>query len=172
MIVMLYQLCELWNPLGIGKGDLVLIERRFGYGWTQTIIACIWVELPCSISQLSKMDCNDTVGLALISPSGQMDLSLWERLLLSLGELSYWPPQDAEVGGSNLSLPGPGLLAECLTFYPWNRSYACAFYTDPCPNPKPAGRPARRRLISSIQHLRMMSKEIQVDSCSRGLKML
>nr|AKM06057.1 F-box protein MAX2 [Jatropha curcas] len=73
--------------------------------------------------RLSKMqlDCSDTIGFALTAPSGQMDLSLWERFFLngignlSLNELDYWPPQDRDVNQRSLSLPGAGLLAECLT---------------------------------------------------------
>ncbi|KAK4743388.1 hypothetical protein SAY87_001389 [Trapa incisa] len=72
---------------------------------------------------LSKMllDCGDAIGYALTAPSGQMDLSLWERFFLngignlSLDELDYWPPQDRDVNHRSLSLPAVGLLAECLT---------------------------------------------------------
>ncbi|MCD7455578.1 F-box/LRR-repeat MAX2 A [Datura stramonium] len=54
---------------------------------------------------LSKMhlDCGDIIGYAHTAPSGQMDLSLWERFYLygignlSLTELDYWPPQDRDV---------------------------------------------------------------------------
>ncbi|PKI42770.1 hypothetical protein CRG98_036898 [Punica granatum] len=70
---------------------------------------------------LSKMqlDCGDAIGYALTAPSGQMDLSLWERFFLngigdlSLSELDYWPPQDRDVNQRSLSLPAAGLLAEC-----------------------------------------------------------
>jgi len=73
--------------------------------------------------RLSKMqlDCGDTIGFALTAPSGQMDLSLWERFFLngivnlSLDELDYWPPQDRDVNQRSLSLPAAGLLAECGT---------------------------------------------------------
>lgn len=72
--------------------------------------------------RLSKMhlDCGDTIGYAHTAPSGQMDLSLWERFYLlgikelSLGELDYWPPQDKDVNLRSLSLPAAGLLQECL----------------------------------------------------------
>uniref|UniRef100_A0A2P2JIB7 F-box/LRR-repeat MAX2 homolog A n=1 Tax=Rhizophora mucronata TaxID=61149 RepID=A0A2P2JIB7_RHIMU len=72
---------------------------------------------------LSKMqlDCSDTIGFALTAPSGQIDLSLWERFFLngignlSLNELDYWPPQDRDVNHRSLSLAGAGLLGECLT---------------------------------------------------------
>jgi hypothetical protein len=73
-------------------------------------------------SHLSKMqlDCSDVIGYALTAPSGQMDLSLWERFFLngigdlSLKELDYWPPQDKDVNQRSLSLPAAGLLQECL----------------------------------------------------------
>ncbi|KAG7570212.1 Leucine-rich repeat cysteine-containing subtype [Arabidopsis thaliana x Arabidopsis arenosa] len=73
--------------------------------------------------KLSKMqlDCGDTIGFALTAPPMQMDLSLWERFFLtgigslSLSELDYWPPQDRDVNQRSLSLPGAGLLQECLT---------------------------------------------------------
>lgn len=71
--------------------------------------------------KLSKMnlDCGDTIGYAHTAPSGQMDLSLWERFYLigighlSLMELDYWPPQDRDVNQRSLSLPAAGLLQEC-----------------------------------------------------------
>ncbi|KAI4333847.1 hypothetical protein L6164_018605 [Bauhinia variegata] len=74
-------------------------------------------------TQLSKMqlDCGDTRGYALTAPSGQMDLSLWERFFLNgigtlgLNELAYWPPQDEDVNQRSLSLPAAGLLTECVT---------------------------------------------------------
>nr|I1SSI5.1 RecName: Full=F-box/LRR-repeat MAX2 homolog A; AltName: Full=F-box and leucine-rich repeat MAX2 homolog A [Petunia x hybrida]AEB97384.1 MAX2A [Petunia x hybrida] len=73
--------------------------------------------------KLSKMhlDCGDTIGYAHTAPSGQVDLSLWERFYLlgigtlSLTELDYWPPQDMDVNQRCLSLPAAGLLQECLT---------------------------------------------------------
>ncbi|KAL1191093.1 F-box protein MAX2 [Cardamine amara subsp. amara] len=73
--------------------------------------------------KLSKMqlDCGDTIGYALTAPPMQMDLSLWERFFLtgignlSLSELDYWPPQDRDVNQRSLSLPGAGLLQECLS---------------------------------------------------------
>lgn len=85
-------------------------EREFGLS--------ILVNYP----QLSKMhlDCGDTIGYAHTAPSGQMDLSLWERFYLigighlSLTELDYWPPQDRDVNQRSLSLPAAGLLQECL----------------------------------------------------------
>ncbi|GFS34008.1 RNI-like superfamily protein [Actinidia rufa] len=72
---------------------------------------------------LTKMhlDCGDTIGYAHTAPSGQMDLSLWERFYLygighlSLRELDYWPPQDRDVNQITVSLPSAGLLGECFT---------------------------------------------------------
>ncbi|KAL2496797.1 F-box protein MAX2 [Forsythia ovata] len=72
---------------------------------------------------LSKMhlDCGDIIGYAHTAPSGQMDLSLWERFYLfgvgdlSLAELDYWLPQDRDVNQRSLSLPAAGLLQECFT---------------------------------------------------------
>lgn len=72
---------------------------------------------------LSKMhlDCGDTIGYTHTAPSGQMDLSLWERFyLLGIGdlrltELDYWPPQDRDVNQRSLSLPAAGLLQQCGT---------------------------------------------------------
>lgn len=68
-----------------------------------------------------QLDCGDIIGYAHTAPSGQMDLSLWERFYLygigdlSLDELDYWPPQDRDVNQRSLSLPAAGLLQECLT---------------------------------------------------------
>ncbi|KAL8468658.1 hypothetical protein ACS0TY_031740 [Phlomoides rotata] len=75
-----------------------------------------------SYPKLWKMhlDCGDTIGYAHTAPSGQMDLSLWERFYLigirhlSLRELDYWPPQDRDVNQRSLSLPAAGLLQECV----------------------------------------------------------
>ncbi|XWS30040.1 hypothetical protein CRYUN_Cryun24cG0083800 [Craigia yunnanensis] len=72
--------------------------------------------------RLSKMqlDCRETIGYALTAPSGQMDLSLWERFYLNgvgelgLSELDYWPPQDRDVNQRSLTLPAAALLAECV----------------------------------------------------------
>lgn len=85
-------------------------ERQFGLS--------VLVNYP----KLSKMhlDCGDTIGYAHTAPSGQMDLSLWERFYLigvghlSLTELDYWPPQDRDVNQRSLSLPAAGLLQECF----------------------------------------------------------
>lgn len=73
--------------------------------------------------QLSKMqlDCAEIIGYGLTAPSGQMDLSLWDRFYLngignlSLNELDYWPPQDRDVNYRSISLPAAGLLAECIS---------------------------------------------------------
>ncbi|KAL5732071.1 F-box/LRR-repeat MAX2 A [Ranunculus cassubicifolius] len=68
-----------------------------------------------------KIDCGDAIGYALTAPSGQMDLSLWDRFYLNgivnlnLNEIDYWPPQDRDVNNRGLSLPAAGLLAECTT---------------------------------------------------------
>lgn len=72
---------------------------------------------------LSKMhlDCGEITGYSQTAPSGQMDLSLWERFYLfgigglSLMELDYWLPQDRDVNHRSLSLPAAGLLQECYT---------------------------------------------------------
>ncbi|KAG8364759.1 hypothetical protein BUALT_Bualt18G0032200 [Buddleja alternifolia] len=85
-------------------------EREFGLS--------ILVNYP----KLRKMhlDCGETIGYAHTAPSGQMDLSLWERFYLfgignlDLKELDYWPPQDRDVNQRSLSLPAAGLLQECL----------------------------------------------------------
>ncbi|KAI3795180.1 hypothetical protein L1987_37829 [Smallanthus sonchifolius] len=67
-----------------------------------------------------KLDCGEVIGYAHTAPSGQMDLSLWERFYmfgigdLSLDEVDYWPPQDRDVNQRSLSLPAAGLLQECL----------------------------------------------------------
>ncbi|XP_075477587.1 F-box protein MAX2 homolog A-like [Primulina tabacum] len=66
------------------------------------------------------LDCGDIIGYAHTAPSGQMDLSLWERFYLfcigdlGLTELDYWPPQDRDVNQRSLSLPAAGLLQECV----------------------------------------------------------
>ncbi|XP_022872511.1 F-box/LRR-repeat MAX2 homolog A-like [Olea europaea var. sylvestris] len=72
---------------------------------------------------LSKMhlDCGEITGYSQTAPSGQLDLSLWERFYLfgigglSLMELDYWLPQDRDVNHRSLSLPAAGLLQECYT---------------------------------------------------------
>ncbi|XP_050227684.1 F-box protein MAX2 [Mercurialis annua] len=92
------------------RGRHKLSQRAFG-------LSCL-----AGYPKLSKMqlDCSDTIGFALTAPSGQMDLSLWERFFLNgigslnLIELDYWPPQDRDVNQRSLSLPGAGLLAQCL----------------------------------------------------------
>lgn len=93
------------------RGQPKPAESEFGL----SILACY--------PQLSKMqlDCGDTRGYVYTAPSGQMDLSLWERFFLngisslSLNELHYWPPQDEDVNQRSLSLPAAGLLQECFT---------------------------------------------------------
>ncbi|KAL5573681.1 hypothetical protein UlMin_023278 [Ulmus minor] len=91
------------------RGTYKPAEREFG-------LICL-----CCYPQLTKMelDCRDTIGYALTAPSGQMDLSLWERFFLKgiehlrLNELNYWPAQDRDVNQRSLSLPAAGLLADC-----------------------------------------------------------
>lgn len=68
-----------------------------------------------------RLDCKDLIGYVHTAPSGQADLSLWERFYLtgigrltSLSELDYWPPQDRDVNQRSLSLPAVGLLGECI----------------------------------------------------------
>lgn len=93
------------------RGQPKPAESEFGL----SILACY--------PQLSKMwlDCGDTRGYVYTAPSGQMDLSLWERFFLngigslSLNELHYWPPKDEDVNQRSLSLPAAGLLQECYT---------------------------------------------------------
>ncbi|KAJ8761134.1 hypothetical protein K2173_000813 [Erythroxylum novogranatense] len=71
--------------------------------------------------QLSELhlDCGSAIGFALTAPTGQADLSLWERFYLqgvgdlNLTVINYWPPQDMDVNQRNLSLPAAGLLALC-----------------------------------------------------------
>lgn len=73
--------------------------------------------------RLSKMhlDCGDTIGYANTAPSGQMDLSQWERFYLmgieslTLTELNYWAPQDRDVNVRSIFLPAAGLLQRCCT---------------------------------------------------------
>ncbi|KAL6570782.1 F-box/LRR-repeat MAX2 A [Orobanche gracilis] len=96
------------------EGDCRLLlkpkEREFGLS---TLV---------SYPSLSKMhlDCGDIIGYTHTAPSGQMDLSLWERFFLigighlSLTELDYWPPQDRDVNQRTLSLPAAGLLQQCF----------------------------------------------------------
>ncbi|KAJ3683077.1 hypothetical protein LUZ60_013304 [Juncus effusus] len=67
-----------------------------------------------------KLDLGEAIGYSLTAPSGQMDLSLWERFYLhgiqdlgSLQELDYWPPQDREVNQRSLSLPSAALIKGC-----------------------------------------------------------
>ncbi|XP_057953386.1 F-box/LRR-repeat MAX2 homolog A [Malania oleifera] len=68
-----------------------------------------------------QLDCGDVIGNALTAPSGQMDLSLWERFFLNgigylrLNELDYWLPQDRDLNQRGLTLPAAGLLAQCGT---------------------------------------------------------
>lgn len=68
-----------------------------------------------------KLDLSEAVGYALTAPTGQMDLSLWERFYLhgieslqTLYELDYWPPQDKDVHHRSLTLPAVGLIQRCV----------------------------------------------------------
>nr|AEB97385.1 MAX2B [Petunia x hybrida] len=94
--------CRLWSKPS---------ERAFGLS---TLI-----QYPKLVKM--HLDCGDIIGYAHTAPSGQMDLSLWERFYLmgirhlNLRELDYWPPQDRDVNQRSLSLPAAGLLQECVT---------------------------------------------------------
>ncbi|CAH9109530.1 unnamed protein product [Cuscuta epithymum] len=97
------------------EGDCRLLskpsDREFG------LATLLWFP------KLKRMhlDCGDTIGYAHTAPSGQMDLSLWERFYLfgignlNLSELDYWPPQDRDVNQRSLSLPAAGLIQQCPT---------------------------------------------------------
>ncbi|XP_048138037.1 F-box/LRR-repeat MAX2 homolog A [Rhodamnia argentea] len=139
-------LCNSWErlqylSLWIGVGDLLTPLPMAGLGDCPNLEEIhIKVEGDCrgkpkpavhafGLSMLSRypalskmqLDCGDAIGYVLTAPSGQMDLSLWERFFLngirdlSLNKLDYWPPQDRDVNQRSLSLPAAGLLAECLT---------------------------------------------------------
>lgn len=85
--------------------------------------------LPFGLSSLVRyprlckmhLDCGDTIGYAQTAPSGQMDLSQWERFYLmgieslALTELNYWAPQDRDVNMRSIFLPAAGLLQRCST---------------------------------------------------------
>lgn len=92
-------------------------EQEFGCG-QEFGLRCL-VRYP-KLSKM-KLDCGDTIGFAFTAPSGQKDLSLWERFFLrwikelKLEALDYWPPQDQDVNRRSLSLPAAGLLAECVS---------------------------------------------------------
>lgn len=138
--------CKNWNrlqylSLWIGVGELLTQLPRAGLEYCPNLEEIhIKVEGDCRkrhkpkeqefglrcllrYPRLSKMklDCGDTIGFAFTAPSGQMDLSLWERFFLHgiedlrLQELHYWPPQDQDVNRRSLSLPAAGLLAECMS---------------------------------------------------------
>lgn len=125
--------------------------------------------------RLSKMqlDCGDTIGFALTAPSGQMDLSLWERFFLidigelSLEELDYWPPQDRDVNQRSLSSPAAGLLAECLTlrklFIHGTAYEHFMMYLLKIPNLRDVQ--LREDYYPAPEN--DMSTEMRVDSCSR-----
>ncbi|CAN4097037.1 unnamed protein product [Withania somnifera] len=118
------QYLSLW----IGVGDLLTPLAAAGLEHCPNLEEIkIRVEGDCStLSRYHKLvkmhlDCGDIIGYAQTAPSGQMDLSLWERFYLfgvgnlNLRELDYWPPQDRDVNQRSLSLPAAGLLQECIT---------------------------------------------------------
>ncbi|KAM7274574.1 hypothetical protein ACFE04_016440 [Oxalis oulophora] len=127
--------------------------------------------------RLTKMqlDCGDTMGYALTAPSGQMDLSLWERFFLneigslSLDELDYWPPQDRDVNQRSLSLPAAGLIAECLTLRKlFIHGTAHEHFMDiflRVPNPNLRDVQLREDYYPAPEN--DMSTEMRVGSCSR-----
>ncbi|GLT93988.1 hypothetical protein SLE2022_117520 [Rubroshorea leprosula] len=127
--------------------------------------------------RLSKMllDCGETLGYALTAPSGQMDLSLWERFFLngignlSLNELDYWPPQDRDVNQRSLSLPAAALLPECQTLrklfiHGTAHEHFMMFLLR---NPNPNLRDVQLREDYYPAPENDMSTEMRVDSCSR-----
>lgn len=73
-----------------------------------------------SLSKL-VLDVSDAQGYALSAPQGCCDISQWERYFLSdlrhlrLTELDYSPPLDKDINYRGLTLPGVGLLSECLS---------------------------------------------------------
>lgn len=92
--------------------------------WSRPSQRAFGLSSLCRYASLKKLrlDCKDTIGNTHTAPSGQTDLSLWERFylngigsLMSLDELDYWPPQDQDVNQRSLSLPAVGLLGECTT---------------------------------------------------------
>ncbi|KAJ4822717.1 hypothetical protein Tsubulata_037012 [Turnera subulata] len=125
--------------------------------------------------RLTKMqlDCSDTIGFALTAPSGQMDLSLWERFFLNgidslnLYELDYWPPQDRDVNQRSLTLPGAALIAECpslrkLFIHGTAHEHFMMFFLK-IPNLRDVQ--LREDYYPAPEN--DMSTEMRVDSCSR-----
>ncbi|KAF8411056.1 hypothetical protein HHK36_003595 [Tetracentron sinense] len=120
-----------------------------------------------------KLDCSDVIGYALTAPSGQMDLSLWERFYLNgignlcLNELDYWPPQDRDVNQRSLSLPAAGLLAECATlrklFIHGTANEHFMMFLPRIPNLRDVQ--LREDYYPAPDN--DMSTEMRVDSCSR-----
>ncbi|WCJ25051.1 hypothetical protein M5689_006962 [Euphorbia peplus] len=137
-------------------------------------LSCL-VHYPC----LTKMqlNCSDTIGFALTAPSGQMDLSLWERFFLNgigtlnLNELDYWPPQDRDVNQRSLSLPGAGLLAGCLTLRKLfihgtaHEHFMMFLLRSPSPNLNLRDVQLREDYYPAPEN--DMSTEMRVGSCSR-----
>ncbi|KAJ0986024.1 hypothetical protein J5N97_004380 [Dioscorea zingiberensis] len=130
---------------------------------------------PDRYPKLSKMklDCGEAIGYALTAPTGQMDLSLWERFYLhgigelNLYELDYWPPQDKEVNQRTLSLPATGLLQECITLrklfiHGTAHEHFMRFFLN-----MPNLRDVQLREDYYPAPENDMSTEMRVDSCSR-----
>ncbi|KAJ6842216.1 F-box/LRR-repeat MAX2-like protein [Iris pallida] len=120
-----------------------------------------------------KLDCGDATGYALTAPSGQMDLSLWERFYLhgigrlSLYELDYWPPQDRDVNRRSLSLPATGLIQGCRTLrklfiHGTMHEHFMRFFLG-----MPRLRDVQLREDYYPAPENDMSTEMRVDSCSR-----
>ncbi|KAJ6801177.1 putative F-box/LRR-repeat MAX2-like protein [Iris pallida] len=120
-----------------------------------------------------KLDCGEATGYALTAPSGQMDLSLWERFYLhgigslNLYELDYWPPQDRDVNQRSLSLPAAGLIGGCLTLrklfiHGTMHEHFMRFFLG-----MPRLRDVQLREDYYPAPENDMSTEMRVDSCSR-----
>ncbi|KAH7651795.1 RNI-like protein [Dioscorea alata] len=120
-----------------------------------------------------KLDCGEAIGYALTAPSGQMDLSWWERFYLhgigglNLYELNYWPPQDKDVNQRTLSLPAAGLLQGCITLrklfiHGTAHEHFMGFFLQ-----MPNLRDVQLREDYYPAPENDMSTEMRVDSCSR-----
>ncbi|KAH7577052.1 hypothetical protein ACOSP7_002204 [Xanthoceras sorbifolium] len=145
------------------RGRCIPREKAFGLDYL--------IQYP----RLSKMqlDCGDTLGYALTAPSGEMDLSLWERYFLNgienlpLDELQYWPPQDRDVNQRSLSLPAVALLQQCLTlrklFIHGTAHEHFMMFLPTIPNLRDVQ--LRYDYYPAPDH--DMSTEMRLDSCSR-----
>ncbi|KAI4341125.1 hypothetical protein MLD38_025885 [Melastoma candidum] len=120
-----------------------------------------------------QLDCGEVLGYALTAPSGQMDLTLWERFFLngiadlSISTLDYWPPQDRDVNQRSLSLPAAGLLLESQTLrkifiHGTAHEHFMNFLLK-----IPSLRDAQLRADYYPAPENDMSTEMRVDSCSR-----